>query len=262
MNNFKLIPSRYDPSSCYLFSKSDECLYKKNGNKVLKDGSRCQYYKCIDCEVTGKVFEGTQEFLHIRKNNHTHEAPKDFTAYKRFINEVKEDVTKNSRSAREIYDEKLSRYDVVTTFVTIKQNETLFFSVSDAILERTSFNKIVRGLNKLQSRKFPTCLNVNDLDNVLKNIPSCRKEFGTFRNEIFYQGLLQDGNSCASIFLCKQITAKMDQNNTLYVDGTFGVLPLGLKQLLIIMTEVGNKVVKNVFINTLIRLTQVFFLKF
>lgn len=110
MQNFDIIKSRFDTSSSYLKLKADNCLYKKNGVRKVKDGKKCQYYICINCNVTGKVLEGTHEFFYTKMNSiHTHEPPQDFVAYKEFIQDIKAVVSSSTRSAREIYDEKLFR---------------------------------------------------------------------------------------------------------------------------------------------------------
>ena len=103
-----------------------------------------------------------------------------------------------------------------------------------------------RGLNKLRSRKFPRCQHAEDLDFILKNNERCREAFGVFRDENFYEGMVKVGESSGSIFVCNQILREMNQESTIYTDGTFGVLPLGFKQLLILMGGVGMKV-KNLF---------------
>lgn len=117
------------------------------------------------------------------------------------------------------------------------------------MLKQASFVKISRGLNKIRAKKYPKCVNVSDLDHLLKTVPSCREAFGSFRSQDFYQGLVKVGESTGSIFVCMQIVDNMSPNSTVYIDGTFGVLPLGLKQLLIIMADVGGKVRLNLFMD-------------
>lgn len=109
-------------------------------------------------------------------------------------------------------------------------------------MKQVSFDKISRGLNYLRAKKYPKCSSIKDLDNVLKTMPACRKAFGLFRDEEFYQDFVQLGKSAASIFVCKQIYNRIEPNAMFFMDGTFGILPLGVKQLLIIMAEVGRKV--------------------
>jgi hypothetical protein len=70
----------------------------------------------------------------------------------------------------------------------------------------------------------------------------CRETFGQFRGEDFYEETVHIGESYASIFVCRQISSRMDQKSVLYLDGTFGVLPMKFKQLLIVMGDVQGKV--------------------
>lgn len=108
MENFKIIHSRYDNNSFYLCFITDSCLYKKNGVKNLKNGLKVQYFKCIQCEVKGKVIENTHDFLYVGKCTvHSHEPPESFKEFKEFVHNVQVDVCQTSRSARVIYNEKL-----------------------------------------------------------------------------------------------------------------------------------------------------------
>lgn len=119
--NFKNIKLRFESNSYHLLYDVDECLYRKNGYKLLKDCKKVQYYVCIHCEVRGKVVEGTGMFAYTVKNqSHTHPSPKDLTDYEHFVENLKTKISDNMRSTREIYGEMISRYDYILSYLELR----------------------------------------------------------------------------------------------------------------------------------------------
>ena len=107
MANFKLVKSRFDNKSFYLFYNIDKNLYVKNGINRLNNGSSVNYYKCLDknCNVKGKVLSNTHEFLLTGNGVHTHNAPDDFLEYQTILNEMKDEMLVTSKTNREAFAE-------------------------------------------------------------------------------------------------------------------------------------------------------------
>lgn len=109
MSDFKFIKLRFKTNSFHLFYEVDKCLYKKNGYKILKDGKKVQYYICIQCNVKGKIIEGSDNFEYTAKDQqHSHESPNGLIQYEYFVENLKKNVSKTHKSTREVYVEMLS----------------------------------------------------------------------------------------------------------------------------------------------------------
>jgi hypothetical protein len=116
-------------------------------------------------------------------------------------------------------------------------------------MKLTKFEKVSRGLSKIRSKNFPKCATFQDLHEILKNNETCRETYANFRGRNFYQDMLKVGRSTASVFVCEQIAQQIGEDTILYVDGTFGILPLKFKQMLVVMADVAGKVRKKLEIN-------------
>lgn len=69
-----------------------------------------------------------------------------------------------------------------------------------------------------------------------------KEAFGTYRDEDFYQAEVVSRDGTALIFVIEQLASKVQKDCFLSADGTFGIVPRGFKQLLIIMAELEGKV--------------------
>jgi hypothetical protein len=108
MANYKLIKLRFDLNSYHLLF--ERFLFKKNGQKMLKDQTKTQYYICLNCEVKGKILGGSSEFCYSGKYQvHNHEPPEDLTLYEEFVEKLKAEVSRSTLPIREIYVKELSR---------------------------------------------------------------------------------------------------------------------------------------------------------
>lgn len=145
----------------------DNYLYR-----IDKSTETTSYLSCISCTVRGKIFEG--RFTQSKKtSSHNHENHKDRAAGEIAYNDMKEEVLKSRRNAREIHDEKLREIDPeVAAFVP--------------------WNTVSHTLGRLRRSKLPPVKNIHQLEDVLEHNEEVDKIFGKFRGENFYEGACGD----------------------------------------------------------------------
>jgi hypothetical protein len=104
------------------------------------------------------------------------------------------------------------------------------------------FERQERSLRRIRNAKYPSCSTIEELHNLLTNNEQVRNEFGTFNGENFYETTLSFEDSKASIFVFRPVVQQMELFSDVFIDGTFNILPLNYKQLLIILAEVQGRV--------------------
>lgn len=110
------------------------------------------------------------------------------------------------------------------------------------VLEETKYEINERTLRRMRSKKFPTCTTISRLDELLKHNTMIKNTFGKVRGEKFYEKTVSSGQSQATIFVLSQIANEAYADCDIFIDGTFGILPLSYYQLVIIMAEVQDEV--------------------
>jgi hypothetical protein len=109
------------------------------------------------------------------------------------------------------------------------------------VIEKFNYVKKASGLKKARRRAFPKCANAEDLDKILSENINMKSQYGEFRGQPFYRKLVGGGSQKATIFVCQQGVNNLKLDGKLFVDATFGIVPLEFKQLLIVMGEIAGK---------------------
>ena len=84
---------------------------------------------------------------------------------------------------------------------------------------------------------MPPCKTLDDMISLLEDNQEISKHFGTIRNGDFYQGAVDDN----LVFANRELIGQLGGSLSLYIDGTFKVVPFKACQLLIILAELQNK---------------------
>jgi hypothetical protein len=113
--------------------------------------------------------------------------------------------------------------------------------MNSPVLAKFNYKKLMSGLKKRRRRAYPKCSDSKDLDRLLKENPILKKAFGQFRGKPLYRETLCEGTGKASMFIVDQVLKNLDNKTKLFMDGTFGIVPLEYKQLLILFGEVDKK---------------------
>lgn len=229
MENFDLINVQFGTNKGHLFSYEDHCLYVKNGVSKDFEGNSIQYYTCWErmCTAKGRVIKGkfnrtTTKGAIIPPHNHLdHKLIRDT---EKALYEAKLDASNaGTKPLRKVFLDNLKR----------KQRR---------LLSETKYESHERTMRRIRAKKFPSCRDISTLDDLLKNNEDIRKKFGMFEHSEFYQGTVGEGESIGAIFVLEQLTSELEGGFDMFVDGTFGVLPLTFNQLLIVLAEVEGKV--------------------
>lgn len=106
------------------------------------------------------------------------------------------------------------------------------------------FGQIESGLRKIQQKRYKKCSTIEELENLLQNNQSVLENFAKFRGEIFYRGTVTDEVGKACIFVLESLRKFLEDNGgfDMHIDGTFSIVPLQFKQLLILIANINGRV--------------------
>jgi len=201
-------------SSTYIFFGSERMVYKLDKSTVRGD-----YYHCIEkgCPCRGKIvgslFQRTKsDVVHNHENNH-----ELHSEYKEAYSKLKELVATDQRPIRDLHKEFLR-------------------SVSLETAGKLAYPRVYKTLQRIRHKQMPPCKTLDELINLLEFNDDINKLFGMIRNHEFYQGAVDEN----LVFANRELISKLGSNVSLYIDGTFKVVPFKACQLLIILAELQN----------------------
>lgn len=99
-------------------------------------------------------------------------------------------------------------------------------------------------LGRIRRQKFPACPDIDAFTDFLENNHDVKESFGKFRGKPFYSGTLEVGNERIVMFTLQQHLDRMQLGATVFFDGTFKIVPLGFKQLFVVLADIDGKNLK------------------
>lgn len=220
--NYTLIPLRDDGCKHLVQVDDDKCLwscYHVHQNKA--------YMRCIDerpgqkrdCPGRGNIEDGV--FTRSVTSSHNHQNNHDSRASGLLkYAELKKNVVGRSRLAvRDIWREWIR-------------------SLDDAQKHDYDWCKVRSALYSCRNSVFPSCPTQDELSNLLCNNPDVKQNFAVFNNQRFYQGMF---GGCFVFVPVGVIGSGKEITGEFFADATFGILPLGFYQMLIVKATIEGK---------------------
>ncbi|XP_070504252.1 uncharacterized protein [Chironomus tepperi] len=149
---------------------------------------------------------------------HNHETHQFLAEYEICYAKLKSDVDKTSTSVRELHKSYIRR-------------------MSREAAGLMSFDNVKGTLNRIRRLKMPPCHSINDLDQLLNENDFVFNNYGMVRQKAFYNGSI----SGQMFFSNPELIANLEPNFSLFVDGTFNVVPYNQEQLLVVMATLLDK---------------------
>ncbi len=198
----------------HYFFVGDRCIYK-----VYSGRDAIKYLKCIEdqCRCNGKIvndiFTRTNDIVH---NHESHEHIHDFeVAYDRLRNAVRND----RRSILDLHKEAMRNLSLPASGLL-------------------AWDKCRHALQRIRRSQMPS---IGTLEEMITLLEDERSEiyltYGRLRETNFYQGAVEGHLVFANLELVGSLPEQFD----IYLDATFGVVPFGARQLLVIMADLCGR---------------------
>lgn len=102
---------------------------------------------------------------------------------------------------------------------------------SDATITKYPWDKVYKSLEFLRYSIYPPCRNEADMKRLLYEAGEVKTKFGEFRGERYFQGIFNG----SALWINERVVKAIPKNTKVDMcfDLTFGIVPLGYRQLLI-----------------------------
>lgn len=117
----------------------------------------------------------------------------------------------------------------------------IFKQLPDNVVRRLCWDKMRSNLSNIRRQTFPPCQSPRQFATLFDDNARLRDLFGTFRGRDFYQASIRSHHGTSSIFVIQQLVDYLPPDPSLYFDGTFCILPVKFKQLLVIFAEINGE---------------------
>jgi hypothetical protein len=227
--NYKLISlSEGKRSGFHVYIEDEKCLYKVFATRTNKAGKETASLRCIEneCKCRGKIidssFQRTAQQGSTSFQSHDHPSHSNKAEAEMMYSALKKEVLNSRRNIRELHNEMLRK-------------------LSPESASLLSWHKIGSTLKRLRRSIFPGCEDKKAFELLFETNAAIIETYGKYRGETLYQGTVGDENHRASIFVISQHLEQLEKGFSLYMDGTFSVVPLDFSQLYVLLADFEGK---------------------
>lgn len=200
---------------CY----EDNALYIINKLRTNSTGKEVRYIRCNvkKCKRHGKITE--EALLLSGRSKHNHVVDESLGKINHAFAKLIEEVRTLNRRIRDLHTEMLRQVPI-------------------EIASELPWKRVKSTLKRARKAVLPACNNIESMIKLLETDARVKELFGTYRQEPLYRGSIKVNGRSSVIFAIEQHIRKLNYGFKMYCDGTFSVIPVGTKQLFVIMGEI------------------------